>query len=240
MIELIETKPNGFHYSELVNIAASEFPEVNRRSIPSYIWDLDKRFPDKVYKPVVGIFRAVKFRDLPESNENDSTFSKIDNTKNKTLEEDFYQPFADWLKNVTEECTKAIKLGGNKFKEKWGTPDVIGIREPNKWDIIQFPVEIVSAEVKLDPNNLITAFGQACAYRLFSHKTYLVVPKESQESDKARLDILCQLFGLGLVFFDSGNSDLPNFEIRVRPIKQEPDMNFVNENLGKIKEELFK
>ena len=140
----------------------------------------------------------------------------------------------------SEECTKAIKLGGNKFKEKWGTPDVIGIREPNKWDIIQFPVEIVSAEVKLDPNNLITAFGQACAYRLFSHKTYLVVPKESQESDKARLDILCQLFGLGLVFFDSGNSDLPNFEIRVRPIKQEPDMNFVNENLGKIKEELFK
>lgn len=240
MIEIIETKPNGLHYSELVRTAASEFPEVNKRSLPSYIWSLDKRFPERVYKPVMGVFRAVKYKESLESSENDFTSEKTNNIKNKIVEEDYYQPFADWLVNVTGECTKAIKLGGNKFKEKWGTPDVIGIRQPNKWDIIQFPVEIISVEVKLDPNNLITAFGQACAYRLFSHKTYLVVPRESQESDKTRLDILCQLFGLGLVFFESGNRDIPNFEIRVRPIKQEPDMTFVNQYLHLIKEDLFK
>jgi hypothetical protein len=32
-------------------------------------------------------------------------------------------------------------LGGSRFKDKWGTPDVIGIREPKKSDIIQYPTE---------------------------------------------------------------------------------------------------
>jgi hypothetical protein len=37
-----------------------------------------------------------------------------------------------------EECTKAIQLGGNTFKDKWGTPDVIGKRESRKSDKISF------------------------------------------------------------------------------------------------------
>jgi len=44
-------------------------------------------------------------------------------------EEGFYKPFADWLVNEVEECTRAIPLGGNLFRDKWGTPDVIGKRE---------------------------------------------------------------------------------------------------------------
>ena len=60
-----------------------------------------------------------------------------------------------------------------------GPPDIVGIREPKKSDIVKFPTEIVSAEVKIDPVGLITAFGQACAYRLFSHKSYIVVPDDS-------------------------------------------------------------
>src|SRR6266849_6634974 len=55
----------------------------------------------------------------------------------KCKEEDFYQPFADWLVNEMEECTKAIVLGGNRFRDKWGTPDVIGKRESKRSDIIQ-------------------------------------------------------------------------------------------------------
>jgi hypothetical protein len=35
-------------------------------------------------------------------------------------EEDFYAPFADWLKNEIEDITHAIPMGGNKFKDKWG------------------------------------------------------------------------------------------------------------------------
>lgn len=85
-------------------------------------------------------------------------------------EEDFYVPFGEWLKNDIEDVTDAIPLGRNKFKDKWGTPDVIGKREPRRSDIIKGATEIVSAEIKTDSAQLVTAFGQACAYKLFSHK----------------------------------------------------------------------
>jgi hypothetical protein len=51
-------------------------------------------------------------------------------------EEDFFAPFAEWIKNELEECTKAIPLGRNKFKDKWGTPDVLGIRKSKAGDIL--------------------------------------------------------------------------------------------------------
>lgn len=151
----------------------------------------------------------------------------------------FYEPFADWLKNEAEDCTKAIALGRNKFKDKWGTPDVIGVRESLRSDIVKAPTQIVSAEIKIDTNNLITAFGQACAYRLFSHKTYIVVPKDSTQDDIARIDSLCIIFGIGLVLFDNTNVTLPQFEIKVRPYRQEPDIFYVNKYMKLIERELF-
>ena len=45
----------------------------------------------------------------------------------KIEEEDFYEKFADYLVKELEECTKAISLGGNRFQDKWGTPDVLGV-----------------------------------------------------------------------------------------------------------------
>src|SRR5207245_4914040 len=117
----------------------------------------------------------------------------VESTKIK--EEDIYGSFADYLVKELEECSKAILLGGNKFKDKWGTPDVIGVLKPRPTDIFPFPTEIVSAEVKLDYSGLITAFGQACSYKLFSHKSYIVVPETAQEEDISRLDSLCMIFG---------------------------------------------
>lgn len=147
--------------------------------------------------------------------------------------------FADWLVNELEECTKAIPLGGNKFKDKWGTPDVIGVREPRKSDILKPPTEILSAEIKLDTTNLITAFGQACSYKLFSHKSYVVIPNDSLEEDIARLDALCRIFGIGLILFNRANPEEPNFEIRVRAAKHEPDMFYANKYLKFVEEDLF-
>ena len=151
----------------------------------------------------------------------------------------FYLPFADWLKTELEECTRSTPLGGNKFKDKWGTPDVIGIRESPRSDPIKFPTEIVSAEIKVDTRDLITAFGQACSYKLFSHKCYIVIPKNSSQEDISRLDALCLIFGIGLVLFDNNNVEDPKFEIRVRPVKQEPDMFYVNKYVKLIEKELF-
>lgn len=47
-----------------------------------------------------------------------------------------------------------------------GTPDVIGTNRIFGIGHIQPPIEVISAEIKTDINQLITAFGQACSYKL--------------------------------------------------------------------------
>jgi hypothetical protein len=86
---------------------------------------------------------------------------------------------------------------------------------------------------------LITAFGQACAYKLFSHRSYIVVPSESQEEDIARLDVLCRTLGLGLILFDASDPATPYFQIRVRAARHEPDMFYLNKYMRLVEDELF-
>jgi len=234
-IELLVENPNGIRYSDLVRKIHEEFPDIPVNTIRGAVWDLDTRVPKKVYKPARGLFRHTQFKD-ERVGEEEHIPSPV---TQPVSEEAFYQPFADWLVNELEECTKAIPLGGNRFKDKWGTPDVIGIREPRQSDIIKPPIEIVSAEVKLDTTNLITAFGQACSYKLFSHKVYVVIPKDSLEEDIARLDALCRIFGIGLILFDRTNPESPNFEIRVRATKHEPDMFYTNKYMRLVEDDLF-
>ena len=164
----------------------------------------------------------------------------------KRKEEVFYKSFAEYLEYAEkdsdddrlDECTRAIAWGGSKSGGKWGTPDVVGIFSPERNAYVQFTDEIVSAEIKTDksPQSLIVAFGQACVYRLFSHKIYLVVPRAGQSS---RLKSLCHLFGLGLVYFDpeTENIDSSIYEVELLAQRHSPDMYYVNEfingDLGK-------
>jgi len=234
-IEILISDPKGVRYSDLLRAIHQELPNIPIKSIPAQIWDLDKRKSKEVYKPARGLFRHIKFRGKELSEEEGKLPSEIEKIK----EEDFYKPFANWLVNELEECTKAIQLGGNRFRDKWGTPDVIGKREPRRSDIVKGPTEIVSAEIKADTKELITAFGQACSYKLFSHKSYIVIPKSSSQDDISKLDPLCLIFGIGLILFNNRNVDEPQFEIRVRPIKHEPDMFYVNKYMKVIEKELF-
>ena len=107
-------------------------------------------------------------------------------------------------------------------------------------DIIKGEIEIVSAEIKTDPTQLVTAFGQVCAYRLFSHKAYLVVPRQSQPEDISKLVSLCQIFGIGLVTFDADSSITPDFRIRVSAAKHNPDLSYTNKYMAKIEDKLFR
>jgi len=234
-LEILESNTNGVRYSELVRKIKDELSEIPVNTIHGTIWNLETRVPKEVYKPARGLFRHVKFREEEIREEE----QKPPIEAGKIREEDFYRPFADWLVTDSEECTKAIPLGGNKFKDKWGTPDVIGKRESRRSDIIKGPTEIVSAEIKTDTKDLITAFGQACSYRLFSHKSYIVIPKDSPQDDISRLDALCLIFGIGLVLFDYTKMKDPQFEIRVRPHKHDPDMFYVNKCMKLIEKELF-
>ena len=236
-LEAIKNSPQGIRYSQLLKLIIDSFPNTSSNTIRGVIWNLDATIPNEIYKADRGLFRHTSFRETPVTTEEGTTPQQ--RITPSVREEDFYDLFRDYLVNELEECTKAISLGGSRFRDKWGTPDVIGIKKPRQSDIIKSEAVIISAEIKTDTNGLITAFGQACAYKLFSHKAYMVVPKNSSEEDKSRIEALCLIFGIGLIFFDSTNSKTPSFEIRVRPAKHEPDMFYVNQYMRTIESELF-
>jgi hypothetical protein len=234
--ELIDAAPKGMRYSELHREISGVFPEIKPKTIYNALHHFRTNLPESYYLPDRGLYRNVKFKVRDEL---------VPARAGRTLktpaisEEDFYEPFTNWLVNELEEATKAICLGGCRFRDKWGTPDVIGIREGRRSDIIEFPTEIISAEIKLDVANLITAFGQCCSYKLFSHKSYLVVPRSSSEEDISRLDSLARIFGIGLILFDGNDPKQPQFTIRVRASRDEPDMFYVNNYLRLVEKELF-
>lgn len=234
-VEILKESPHGLRYSELMAKIQAVLPGVPKNTIAGNVWNLEVVLPEQVYKPARGLYLHVQFREAPAL---EVTKVPVLSAERPT-EQAFYEPFADWLINEVEECTKAIPVGGNRFKDKWGTPDVIGVREPRKSDIVRFGTEIVTGEVKIDSAGLITAFGQACAYRLFSHKSYIVVPEDSPEDDVARLDTLARIFGIGLILFNAKNPKEPNFAIRVRAAKHDPDMFYVNRYMKLIEDDLF-
>lgn len=227
--KILKNSHNGIRQIDLAREIQRAFPDIKFSTIRWYIWNLHEQFPDDIEKPERGLFILKKFK---------GGIAKKGKTTKHVSEEAFYDKFAEYLVGL-DECTSAISLGGKRFQDKWGTPDVFGLYKFSDIDPIKPPIEIVSAEIKSDTNQLISAFGQACAYKLFSHKVYLVVPKNAAE-DIARLEFLCLRFGIGLILFDNENSKDPKFEIRTRAIKSEPDYFYVNEYLKKLKEEELK
>ena len=227
-VELIKNKPEGIRYSELMRELQKHFPNTPSNTLTGQSWDLHIERKNEVYKPTRGLF---KYR-FPT--EKQTEIDTLVQTVSKSIkEEDFYEPFADWIKKTLGECTEAVSLGGNSLGKKWGTPDVIGVYKPSKRDIIQFQTEIVSAEIKKDPSDPITAFGQAISYRLFSSKVYLVEPNIMLPEDQDRIEALCLLFGIGFILFDL-NPKNPNFIIRTRAQRYIPDMFYVNEFADKL------
>ncbi len=218
--EILSANPSGLNYSDIVKKIKEKLPEIPINTIDGTLWEIRQRIVQgkekEIALPERGLYVLSKYL----------TKEKIQG-KPKVKEEDFYKPFADYLVYDLEECTRAIPLGGNKFGDKWGTPDVIGVYKFSEADPIKPPLEIISAEIKIDTNQLITAFGQACAYKLFSHKVYLVIP-DSAEKDIGRIESLCLRFGIGLIIFDTANPDNSKFTIRTRAVKSEPDYFYVN------------
>ncbi len=227
---IIADSPGGIRYAALVRKIAEQSPETPRNTIHGSVWNLDAVFPSEISKPSRGLFTPAKSgNDAVVLESTEQVASGV-----KFKEAEFYDPFAEWLKNDLNEVTSVSSLGGASLKSKWGTPDVIGVYKPLASNLIKFPVEIVSAEIKIDPLAPVVAFGQAVAYRLFSSKTYIAMPTTLTEEDQSRLESLCMLFGVGLALFDL-NKDDPNFSIRVRAQRFSPDMFYVNEFADRLK-----
>ncbi len=224
-VKLLKDSAQGLRYYELAEELTKYFPNTPENTVYSSVWNIHTTRSKEVYKPARGLFKY-RFSDEEE-------ISEVEKPPPTLREEDFYESFANWLKGDLGECSEAVALGGNYLYKKWGTPDVIGVYKPETRNVIKFPTELISAEIKINPSDPITAFGQAVAYRLFSSKVYLVEPNSMIREDQARIEALCILFGIGLILLDL-NPQNPNFSIRVRAQRYNPDMFYVNEFVDKL------
>lgn len=220
---VVAATPGGIRYSALVAKIAADHPETPKNTVHGAVWDLDKTFSGEVLKPSRGLFT------INAPAKTNGAVSPAQPVATTSLREsDFYESFAEWLKNDLDEATDALALGGSGLRSKWGTPDVVGTFKPLPSNRVKFDMEIISAEIKIATSESITAFGQAIAYRLFSHKVYLVIPSNVPEEDQSRIEALALLFGVGFVQFDL-SADEPNYRARVRAQRFSPDVWYVNE-----------
>jgi hypothetical protein len=233
--EILEGEPRGIRYSDLCKRIQEQGPETNMNTIRTQVGYFVTENPNIVARPSRGVMILKKFASTSGELKSDEDVPVLVEAENaappgqatRLPESAFYEPFAHWL---VEEGVVSIShvVGGAGFKSKWGTPDVIGVYKPQPSDIVKFPMEIVSVEIKVDPIGSVVAFGQACAYRLFSHKTYIVMPTTIAPADQDRLDALCEIYGVGLVLFDL-NVDEPDFRFVRKAQRFSPDMYYVND-----------
>lgn len=235
-LELLASHPQGLRYSQLVRHVSKLNPAFNSKTVSNVVWSLDTVLPQHVYKPSKGVYRLVQLREAPDEPTPDT---RVSATNKGVREEEFYSLFAQWLKNDVEDVTFAIPLGGNAFRDKWGTPDVLGKDVSRASDLIKAQTAIVSVEIKADTAGLMAGFGQAAVYRLFSHRVWLVIPRHTPTEDMARVDSLCRMYGIGLVTFNARSLVTPDFQLAIRPRHHDPDLYYTNRYLKRVERELF-
>lgn len=240
-VAVLQSHPGGVRWSEMLKVLVAANPGTPSNSIRGAthaLFSTDAR----IEKVARGTYRLVSLGDADDSAaiaQDEAVAQTVvevetaDHRQVTYVEADFYQSFADWLVDVAEEVNAAVALGGSVLKGKWGTPDVIGVLKPRTQDMLKFEPQIVSAEIKIDPSQPVVAFGQAVAYRLFSHKSYIVVPNATSEDDMGRLKALCSIHGVGLVTFtlDKGS---PDYTTLVLPMQAAPDMFYANQMLRRL------
>lgn len=238
---VLERHPGGVRWAEVLRAVSAEHPETPPNSIRGATHHLFQR-GDGIVKIARGTYQLARYAeaDAAETLAQDEAVAAesvpIENatTGSASLsEQDFYASFAEWLEE-NDEVTVAGTLGGSVLGGKWGTPDVLGVLKPRAQDIFKFEPQIVAAEIKAAPGQPVVAFGQAVAYRLFSHKSYIVVPRTTTSDDMNRLTSLCSIHGVGLVVFTL-DRELPEYAVVVLPAVASPDMFYVNTMLDRLK-----
>lgn len=225
-LSVLEEHPEGIAFRDLVAEVMRRLPEANVNSVGTELAALPNELSSPVFRPSRGVMQLKAFANRDAVPPTSST------SKSQSRESDYYDKFAQWLK-VEEEATDAIAMGGAGMRSKWGTPDVVGVYRPRKTDRIQYTTELLAAEIKVDPSEAITAFGQAVAYRLFATRSYVVVPNSIVPNDLKRLKSLAVLVGVGVVLFDLDPAN-PAFTSWVTPQRLAPDMFYVNEFVDRL------
>lgn len=236
-LEILEAQPGGIRWGEILKRIHEEAGDTPPNSIHGAIQVLFQS-DDNIIKVARGTYQLEKYATaeaIEAQAEEEATATSLVKSEGiqAVTEQDFYESFAAWLEE-NDEATFASALGGSSFGGKWGTPDVIGVLKPRAQDIFKFEPQIVTAEVKAVPGQPVVAFGQAVAYRLFSHKSYIVVPNTTSSDDMNRLKALCGLHGVGLVTFTLDVAQ-PDYVVVVLPAVAAPDMFYVNTMLERLK-----
>lgn len=236
---ILEAETGGIRWGELMKRIHVDDPETPQNSIHGGLQNLFVISSDivKVARGTYQLAQYVAADDAIASAQEAETVAAPVRAETPgagvLTEQDFYESFAEWLEE-NDEVTVASTLGGSSLGGKWGTPDVIGVLKPRAQDIFKFEFQIVTAEIKAVPSQPVVAFGQAVAYRLFSHKSYIVVPNSTSSDDMNRLKSLCSIHGVGLVTF-ALNKEQPDYTVVVLPINATPDVFYINNMLERLK-----
>jgi hypothetical protein len=227
-IEILE-RPEykaGLRFSLLVDKIVAETGE-NINTINGSTWNMPNEMSDLVARPQRGLFILKKNLNYISEKENETSDKYSDVFKEETV----YEPVKDYLLGRSE-FTHAIVIGGAIFGKKWGTPDIIGAIRVSSDAVYQPALEIVAVEVKGNNYSPVEALGQAMAYKLFAHRTWLVLP-ESDDID--RIEGIAMSANIGLVVFNYKNGQF-TFETLNRPVMGNPDADEVNNILNTLKE----
>jgi hypothetical protein len=216
----------GIRFNMLVKIIVIETKE-NVNTINGSIWNMPNEMSDKVARPQRGLFILNKNMSNFEQLEQESSKKYSDEFK----EDDVYSPAKDFLLS-RGECSHAVVIGGNILGKKWGTPDILGSIRVSSDAVYKPPLEIVAVEVKGNNYSPVEALGQAMAYKLFAHRTWLVLP---ETDDIDRIEGIAMSANIGLVVFNFKNNQF-DFETRNRPVIGSPDADEVNKILFLLKD----
>ncbi len=62
-IEFLKNSPQGMRTSQLIKAIQDSIPDVHPKTINGIVWLLAKNRPEEVYKPHIGLFMHVSFRE---------------------------------------------------------------------------------------------------------------------------------------------------------------------------------
>jgi hypothetical protein len=66
-ISLLKQNSDGLRYMQLFNLIKKELPNIPTKTIESNIWNLDQKFPNQIYKPKIGLFKHIKYKNISAS-----------------------------------------------------------------------------------------------------------------------------------------------------------------------------
>src|SRR2546430_2560908 len=102
--ELLKAHPSGLRFTHLVNLLMQRHPDANHNMVWTQVGSLPKTCQGEIFKPSRGIYQLVALAGKP------STAFVQPPAVTPAYECDFYESFAQWLRDDLEEATEAVSL----------------------------------------------------------------------------------------------------------------------------------